>query len=67
MNPEAALQRQIARYREMTCGERIAIALRLHELASEMARVGIRAQYPEADKQTVERLLCERRRLIYAP
>jgi hypothetical protein len=66
MNPQEALERQIARYREMTCGERIGIALRLHELASEMARTGIRAQHPDADEQEVERLLRERRRLAYA-
>jgi hypothetical protein len=66
MKPEEALEPQIALYRQMSCGERIALALRLHELASEMARVGIRAQHPEADNQTVERLLCERRRLLDA-
>ncbi|HOW67876.1 MAG TPA: hypothetical protein P5186_20905 [Candidatus Paceibacterota bacterium] len=65
MKPQEALARQIARYREMTCGERIAVALRLHELASEMARVGIRAQYPTADPGTVEHHLRQRRRLIY--
>ena len=66
MKPEDALERQIALYREMTCDERIGIALRLHELASEMARVGIRAQHPGADEQEVERWLRERRRLAYA-
>lgn len=65
MTPHKGLERQIARYREMTCSERIEIALRLHELASEMARTGIRAQHPEADEQEVERLLAERRRLAY--
>lgn len=65
MRPQEALERQIARYREMTCGERIEVALRLHELASEMARTGIRAQHPEADDEEVERLLAERRRLAY--
>ena len=65
MKPEEALDRQIARYREMNCDERIGIALRLHELASEMARAGIRAQHPDADEKEVERLLRERRRLVY--
>jgi hypothetical protein len=65
MKPEEALERQIEHYRQMTCGERIEIALRLHELASEMARVGIRAQHPLADQATVEQLLRERRRLAY--
>ena len=65
MTPDQALEKQIERYRAMTCEERIGIALRLHELASEMARVGIRAEHPEADDETVERLLRERRRLAY--
>ena len=47
------------------CGERIEIALRLHELASEVARAGIRAQHPDADAEEVERQLLERRRLAY--
>jgi len=42
MTPEAALEKQIARYRAMSREERVAIALRLHELACEMARLGIR-------------------------
>lgn len=66
MTPDQALEKQIERYRAMTCEERIGIALRLHELASEMARTGIRAQRPEADEQEIERLLRERRRLAYA-
>jgi len=66
MTPEQALEKQIERYRAMTCDERIGIALRLHELASEMARAGIRAQHPVADEREVERLLHERRRLAYA-
>jgi len=47
MTPEAALQAQIERYREMTPEQRVAIALRLHELACEMSRLGIRRQNPE--------------------
>ena len=65
MVPEQAVQLQIERYRQMTPGERIEIALRLHELASEMARAGIRAQYPDADHEQVEQRLGERRRLAY--
>jgi pyruvate formate-lyase activating enzyme-like uncharacterized protein len=65
MTPEQAFELQIERYREMTCGERIEIALRLHELASEVARAGIRAQHPDADAAEVERQLLERRRLAY--
>jgi hypothetical protein len=66
MSPEQALQRQIELYRKMTCGERIAIGLRLHELASEMARTGLRAQHPGAGPEEIERLLRERRRLAYS-
>jgi hypothetical protein len=60
MSPQAALELQLARYREMTCEERVGIALRLHELACEMARLGIRRQYPEADEAEVNRRLRER-------
>jgi hypothetical protein len=66
MTPDQALAKQIERYRAMTCEERIGIALRLHELASEMARAGIKARHPEADHAEIERLLRERRRLAYA-
>jgi hypothetical protein len=65
MTPQEALEKQIERYRCMTCDERVQIALRLHELASEMGRSGIRARHPEADDQEVERQLRERRRLAY--
>lgn len=63
MNPEAALEVQIARYRAMTREERVAIALRLHELACEMARVGIRRQHPSASAPEVEDLLRDRLKL----
>ena len=51
---------QIERYRQMTCEERIKIALGLHELACEMARAGIRVQHPDADEAEVDRLLQRR-------
>lgn len=60
MRPQAALDIQIARYREMTCEQRVGIALRLHELACEMARLGIRRQHPNAGNAEVNRLLRER-------
>ena len=60
MSPEAALEAQIERYRKMTCEERVMIALRLHEMSCEMARMGIRRQHPEADAAEVNRLLRER-------
>lgn len=44
----------------MTCEERVLVALRLHEMACSMARLGIRRQHPEAGPDEVERLLRER-------
>ena len=60
MSPQAALDAQIARYRAMTPEQRVLTALRLHELACEMARLGIRRQHPNANPDEVERLLHER-------
>ena len=60
MTPEEALERQITRYRSMSREERVAIALRLHELACEMARLGIRRQHPSASPEEVESLLRQR-------
>ena len=60
MSPEVALEKQIERYRQMTCGERVQVALNLHEMACEMARVGIRRQHPEADEDQVNQLLRDR-------
>jgi hypothetical protein len=64
MTPEAALELQLELYRAMTCEERVAIALRLHELACDMSRLGIRRQHPSATPTEVEELL--RRRLELA-
>jgi len=66
VTPQAALEAQLARYREMTGEQRVAVALRLHELACDMARLGIRRQHPEADAAQVERLLRERLALAKA-
>lgn len=60
MSPQAALDFQIKRYREMSGEDRLAIALDLHEFSCDIAREGIRAQHPEADKYEIERLLQER-------
>ena len=60
MTPQAALECQIARYRTMSCEERVAIALPLHDLACEMARLGIRRQSPEASAAEIEKLLRQR-------
>ena len=64
MSPDAALKAQIDHYRAMSCEGRVALALRLHELACEMARLGIRRQNPEATPEQVEEAL--RRRLELA-
>jgi hypothetical protein len=45
----------------MTCEQRVLVALRLHALACDLARMGIRRQHPEADDAKVNELL--RRRL----
>lgn len=63
MTPQDALDKQIEIYRRMTGAERLAIALRLHELACNVTREGIRHQFPGADDAEVERRLAERIRL----
>jgi hypothetical protein len=65
VNPATALDQQIAGYRRMTGEERLAVALRLHELACDVARAGIRAMYPDADDAAVERMLQRRIALSY--
>ena len=60
MTPEAALKRQIECYRKMTGEQRLAIALDLHEFACDVAREGIRHDYPEATAEEVERQLRRR-------
>ena len=57
MTPQAALAIQIDRYRVMTLEERVGVALRLHELACDMARLGIRRQNSKASPAEVEELL----------
>jgi hypothetical protein len=64
MSPQAALDFQIERYREMSGEDRLAIALDLHEFSCDIAREAIRAQYPTADQNEVERHL--QKRLILA-
>ena len=66
VTPERATELQIERHRQMTPSERIELALRLHELASEDARCGIRAQHPDATPGQVEEMLRARRRLAYS-
>jgi hypothetical protein len=60
VTPQETLEQQIARYRQMTGEERLAVALELHELACDVAREGIRRQHPGATNAEVESLLHER-------
>jgi len=60
MTPELAVQRQIELYRAMTGEQRLEIALDLHEFACNVAREGIRRQFPEASPDEVERHLRRR-------
>jgi hypothetical protein len=60
VTPQAALQAQIERYRAMTREQRAGIALRLHEMACEMARLGIRRQHPGASPEEINHLLKQR-------
>jgi len=57
MTPEEALEKQIEIYRHMTGEERLKIALDLHAFSCEMAREGIRNQFPDADEAEVDRRL----------
>ncbi|MBA2623965.1 MAG: hypothetical protein H0U88_10175 [Chthoniobacterales bacterium] len=66
MTAATALDRQIARYREMTGEQRLAVALELHELSCEVALEGIRRQNPGADLAEVQRLLHRRLELARA-
>jgi type II secretory pathway predicted ATPase ExeA len=63
MTPDAAVE-QVRRYCQMIGEERLLVALRLHELSCDVAREGIRRQYPGATPEEVERHL--RRRLELA-
>ncbi len=67
MTPQAALEMQLARYREMTPERRVTVALRLHEMACEMARLGIRREHPHADEAEINLLLRERLQLARQP
>jgi len=67
MSPQAALDRQLQRYRKMSGEERLALALELHELSCEVGREGIRAQYPRANHEEVERQLRRRLQLTRLP
>jgi hypothetical protein len=64
MDPQRALELQVLRYRKMTGEERLATALRLHELSCEIAREGIRRQHPGLSEAEVERRLRDRLLLL---
>jgi len=60
MTPDVAVQRQIERYRAMTGEQRLKISLDLHEFACNVAREGVRRQYPNATADEVEQHLRRR-------
>ena len=66
MTAEAATNKQIERYRQMTGEQRLAIALELHEMSCNIAREGIRRQHPDADETEVEKFLHARLKLADA-
>ncbi|PYK68615.1 MAG: hypothetical protein DME45_06480 [Verrucomicrobia bacterium] len=63
MSPREAIEFQIQAYRQMTGEERLAIALRMHDLSCDVAREGIRRQYPGASEAQVNELLRARLQL----
>jgi hypothetical protein len=66
MTAATALDKQIERYRQMTGEQRLKIALDLHEMPCNIAREGIRRQYPDASEGEVEELLRARLELARA-
>ena len=66
MTAQAAVDAQIEKYRAMTGEERLKLAFELHELSCEIARDGIRHQYPKASPDEVERRLRERIALAHS-
>ena len=65
MTPETALEKQIERYRQMTGEERLKIALNLHAFSCEVAREGIRRQFPVAEEAEIDRRLRQRLEAAY--
>jgi hypothetical protein len=65
MSPELAEQKQIEAYRAMSGEERLAIGLRLHELACEIARESVRSRFPTATPEEIEDKVRERLSLHY--
>jgi hypothetical protein len=65
MKPVDAMQEQIRLYQQMSGEQRLELALELHELSCNVAREGIRHQYPQADEAEVERKLRQRLQLAW--
>jgi hypothetical protein len=65
MTPETAIAHQIERYRCMTGEERLKIALDLHAFSCELAREGIRHQFPNAQEAEIDRRLRQRLEAAY--
>jgi len=59
------MQEQIRLYQQMSGEQRLELALELHELSCNVAREGIRHQYPQADEAEVERKLRQRLQLAW--
>lgn len=64
MTPEAALAKQVELYRRMSGEDRLKIALDLHAFSCDVAREGIRQQFPQADEDEIDLKL--RRRIAAA-
>jgi hypothetical protein len=60
MSPQDALEEQINACRRITGQQRLQIALRMHEFACDVARSGIREQFPNADEDEVNQRLRQR-------
>jgi Rv0078B-related antitoxin len=60
MTPEAARELQIKRYQAMTDEQRVKFELDLYECACNVARAGIRHQFPTASDEEVEEHLRRR-------
>ena len=67
MTAARALEKQIERFRQMTGEQRLAVALELHEMSCEVARVKESAgNIPKTDADEIERLLHRRIELARA-
>jgi hypothetical protein len=58
ISPESS--KQLDRYRQMTGEQRLAIALQMHEFACDIAREGLRRQFPRESSDQHEQRLKDR-------